>query len=246
MKLLAGKIALITGGSRGIGASIVRMFAEQGAAVAFTFHSSAEAANQLISDLSHQGTVRAYRSDASNTSEAEKLIAQVLADFGGLDILVNNAGITKDGLLLRMSEQMWDDVINTNLKSVFNLTKFAIKPMLRTGGSVINMSSVVGISGNAGQSNYAASKAGLIGFTKSMSKELGSKNIRFNAIAPGFINTEMTHKLDEKTKSTFLSEIPMKRFGEAEEVSKAAVFLASDLSTYITGQVLNVCGGLNM
>lgn len=246
MKLLAGKIALITGGSRGIGASIVRMFAEQGASVAFTYHSSAEAANQLISELSQHGIVRAYQSDAANTSEAEKLITQVLADFGGLNILVNNAGITKDGLLLRMSEQMWDDVINTNLKSVFNLTKFAIRPMLRTGGSVINMSSVVGISGNAGQCNYAASKAGLIGFTKSMSKELGGKNIRFNAIAPGFINTEMTHKLDEKTKSIFLSEIPLKRFGEADEVSKAAVFLASDLSTYITGQVLNVCGGLNM
>jgi 3-oxoacyl-[acyl-carrier protein] reductase len=246
MDLLKDKTVLITGGSRGIGAAIIDLFAENGAKIAFTYKSSANEANQIVNRWKSITTIKAYQSDAADIKAAEDLITTVLSDFGGLDVLINNAGITRDGLLLRMNEQMWDDVINTNLKSAFNLTKFAIKPMLRTGGSVINMSSVVGVSGNAGQANYAASKAGLIGFTKSLSKELGGKNIRFNAIAPGFISTEMTHKLDEQTKSTFLNEIPMKRFGESGEVAKAALFLASDLSTYITGQVINVCGGLNM
>jgi len=168
----------------------------------------------------------------------------VLTDFGKIDILVNNAGITKDGLLLRMTEEMWDSVMDVNLKSVFNLTKFAIKPMLRTGGSIINMSSVVGVFGNTGQANYAASKAGIIGFSKSVAKELGSKNIRCNVIAPGFVATEMTHVLDDNTKEAFLSSIPLKRLGEAQEIANTTLFLASDMSSYITGQVLNVCGGM--
>lgn len=246
MELLKDKVVLITGGSRGIGAAIVDLFAENGANIAFTYKSSVAEANKIVDRWKDKVKIKGYQSDAAETAAAENLIQQVLAEFSSLDVLINNAGITRDGLLLRMNEQMWDEVITTNLKSVFNLTKFAIKPMLRTGGSIINMSSVVGVSGNAGQANYAASKAGLIGFTKSMSKELGTKNIRFNAIAPGFISTEMTHQLDDQTKKTFLNEIPMKRFGEAREVANTALYLASDLSSYVTGQVINVCGGLNM
>lgn len=245
MKLLDGKVALITGGSRGIGEALVRKFAEHGAAVAFTYVSaaSAERAGKLAAELGP--ATRAYQSDAGDFAQAEKLISQVLADFGKLDILINNAGITRDTLMLRMSEQQWDEVIQTNLKSVFNLTKHSLKPMIRTGGSIINMSSVVGVFGQAGQANYAASKAGIIGFSKSIAKEYGSRGIRCNAVAPGFIETEMTAILDEKTKEGYLSAIPMKRLGSGEEVANTCVFLASDMGSYISGQVISVCGALN-
>lgn len=247
-KLLEGKVALVTGGSRGIGAAIVRRFAEHGAHVAFTYRSSADKANALAQELSeaHGVTVKAWQSDASSFAEAENLIKDVLDTFGKIDVLVNNAGITRDNLMLRMTEQQWDEVIQTNLKSVFNLTKHALRPMLKNrGGSIINISSVVGIFGNAGQANYAASKAGIIGFTKSIAKEVGSRNIRCNAIAPGFIETEMTGELDDKTREAYLSGIPMKRFGKAEEVADTCVFLASDMAGYITGQTISVCGALN-
>ena len=244
MMLLQGKTVLITGGSRGIGAAIVRLFAEHGAEIAFTYSSSAQASDAIVSELSGKTKIKAYQSDAASTPAAEQLVKDVLADFGKIDVLINNAGITKDGLLLRMNEEMWDSVIDTNLKSVFNLTKYVVKPMLRTGGSIINMSSVVGVFGNAGQANYAASKAGIIGLSQSVAKELGSKNIRCNAIAPGFIATEMTHVLEDGTKDAFLSNIPLKRLGEATEIANAALFLASDLSSYVTGQVLRVCGGM--
>jgi len=244
MKLLEGKTAIITGGSRGIGAAIVRLFAENGAEIAFTYASSAQASEEIVAELSSITKIKAYKSDAASITAAEQLIKDVLNDFGKIDVLVNNAGITKDGLLLRMTEEMWDSVMDTNLKSVFNLTKYAVKPMLRTGGSIINMSSVVGVFGNAGQANYAASKAGIIGFSQSVAKELGSKNIRCNAIAPGFIATEMTQVLEDNTKDAFLSSIPLKRLGEAREIANATLFLASDLSSYVTGQVLNVCGGM--
>lgn len=244
MRLLEGKTAIITGGSRGIGAAIVRLFAEHGAEIAFTYASSAQASETIVEELSSKTKIKAYKSDAASITASEQLIKDVLVDFGKIDVLVNNAGITKDGLLLRMTEEMWDSVMDTNLKSVFNLTKYAVKPMLRTGGSIINMSSVVGVFGNAGQANYAASKAGIIGFTQSVAKELGSKNIRCNAIAPGFIATEMTHVLEDNTKDAFLSSIPLKRLGEADEIAKATLFLASDLSSYVTGQVMNVCGGM--
>ena len=245
MKLLDGKVALITGGSRGIGEALVRKFAEHGATVAFTYVSAASAgrAGKLAAELGP--TARAYQSDAGDFAQAEKLISQVLADFGKLDILINNAGITRDTLMLRMSEQQWDEVIQTNLKSVFNLTKHSLKPMIRTGGSIINMSSVVGVFGQAGQANYAASKAGIIGFSKSIAKEYGSRGIRCNAVAPGFIETEMTAILDEKTKEGYLSAIPMKRLGSGEEVANTCVFLASDMGSYISGQVISVCGALN-
>lgn len=249
MGLLNEKIALITGGSRGIGAAIVRRFAEEGANVAFTYVSdrSREASEALAAECSKQGvTVKAYQSDAGSFTEAEELINSVIADFGKLDILVNNAGITRDTLMLRMTEEQWDQVIHTNLKSVFNLTKHALRPMLKArGGSIINMSSVVGVFGNAGQANYAASKAGIIGFSKSIAKEVGSRSIRCNAIAPGFIETDMTEELDEKTKESFLSGIPMKRLGSAQEVADLTVFLGSDRSSYLTGQVISLCGGLN-
>ena len=248
MKLLTDKTALITGGSRGIGAAIVRKFAEHGAHVAFTYHSSSAKADALIDSLELQDgqQIKAYQSDAADYSAAEALAAKVLEDFGGLHVLINNAGITKDNLMLRMSEEQWDQVITTNLKSVFNLTKQVLRPMMKArGGSIINMSSVVGEFGNAGQANYAASKAGIIGFTKSIAKEVGSRNIRCNAIAPGFIATEMTEVLDEKTKETFLTNIPMKRLGNPEEVANICLFLASDLSSYVSGQVVSVCGGLN-
>lgn len=245
MKLLENKIALVTGGSRGIGAAIIRRFAENGAHVAFTYLSSEAPAKALEEELKALGiNAKAYRSDASSYAGAEALISEVVKDFGKIDILVNNAGITQDTLMLRMSEEQWDRVIETNLKSVFNLTKHALRPMMRTGGSIINMSSVVGITGNAGQANYAASKAGIFGFTKSIAKEMGSRNIRCNAVAPGFIETDMTHGLDEKTKEAYLTNIPLKRLGKAEEVADLCVFLGSDMSSYISGQTISVCGAM--
>ncbi len=245
--LLKDKVALITGGSRGIGAAIVRKYAEQGATIAFTYHSSSDKANAIVEEVVAMGVqAKAYQSDASDYAQAEQLIKDVLADFGRIDILINNAGITRDNLMLRMSEEQWDEVINTNLKSVFNLTKHVMRPMLKSrSGSIINMSSVVGVFGNAGQANYAASKAGIFGFSKSIAKEVGSRGIRCNAIAPGFIATEMTDELDEKVKETFLAGIPLKRWGQAEEVADCCVFLGSDMSTYISGQTISVCGALN-
>ncbi|MCL7986793.1 3-oxoacyl-[acyl-carrier-protein] reductase [Sphingobacterium sp. lm-10] len=246
MKLLAGKTALITGASKGIGRKIAEVFAQHGANVAFTYLSSVEKGLALESELQEYGTqIKGYRSDAAKFDEAEQLIGDIVADFGTLDIVVNNAGITKDALLMRMSEENWDDVIDINLKSVFNITKAATKVMMKSRkGSIINMSSVVGIQGNAGQSNYAASKAGIIGFSRSIAKELGSRNIRTNVIAPGFIRTEMTDILDEKVVSAWEAGIPMKRAGETEEVANACLFLASDLSSYVNGQVLAVDGGM--
>lgn len=245
MQLLAGKVALITGGSRGIGESIVRKFVEQGAKVAFTYVSAGSAARSeaLAAELGEN--VKAYQSDAGDYAQAEALIAQVVKDFGKLDILINNAGITRDTLMLRMTEEQWDQVMQTNLKSVFNLTKHALRPMLRSGGAIINMSSVVGVFGQQGQANYAASKAGVIGFSKSIAKEYGSRNIRCNAVAPGFIETEMTAALDEKTKENYLSSIPLKRLGSGEDVANACLYLASDMGAYVSGQVLSVCGALN-
>lgn len=247
MKLLDGKVALVTGGSRGIGAAIARRFAENGANVAFTYQSSAEKALALAEELSQLGvSVKAYQSNAASFTETEALVNEVLKDFGKINILVNNAGITRDNLMLRMSEDQWDEVIQTNLKSVFNLTKHLMRFMMKNGGgSIINLSSIVGITGNAGQANYAASKAGIIGFSKSIAKEMGSRNIRCNVIAPGFISTDMTDALDEKTKELYLSNIPLKRFGNGEEVADACVFLGSDLSSYVSGQVLSVCGALH-
>ncbi|MGZ4034570.1 MAG: 3-oxoacyl-[acyl-carrier-protein] reductase [Bacteroidia bacterium] len=246
MKLLEGKIALITGASRGIGRGIALKFAEQGANVAFTYLSSVEKGQALEKELEAFGVkAKGYRSDAADFKAAEELVNAVVTDFGTVDILVNNAGITRDTLLMRMNEQQWDEVMNANLKSVFNLTKAVQKPMLKQRkGSIINMSSVVGVKGNAGQSNYAASKAGIIGFTKSVALELGSRNIRSNAIAPGFIETEMTDALDPKVVEGWRENIPLKRGGTSEDVANATVFLASDMSAYITGQVLNVCGGM--
>lgn len=246
MSLLKDKVALITGASRGIGRSIALKFAQEGADVAFTYLSSVEKGQALEAELSAYGVkAKGYRSDASDFHAAEELAAEVLKDFGKLDVLVNNAGITNDGLLLRMSEEQWDQVIRVNLKSVFNLTKAVTKNMIRSrSGSVINLTSVVGIRGNAGQSNYAASKAGIIGFTKSVALELGSRNIRSNAIAPGFIETEMTDAIDAKATEEWKQSIPMKRGGQPAEVANACVFLASDLSTYVTGQVLQVDGGM--
>lgn len=247
MKLLEGKVALVTGGSRGIGAAIVRRFAEQGASVAFTYRSSSAAADALAKDLEQHGNpVKAYQSDASSYEQSETLAKTVLEEFGRVDILVNNAGITRDTLLLRMTEEHWDDVVQTNLKSVFNLTKHLLRSMMKNrGGSIINMSSIVGMTGNAGQANYAASKAGIFGFTKSVAKEMGTRGIRCNAIAPGFIETDMTDALDEDTKQTYLDNIPLKRLGKAEEVADVCVFLGADLSAYVSGQVISVCGALN-
>jgi len=247
MKLLEGKIALISGASRGIGEGIAIKFAEQGASVAFTFHSSVDKAHALESKLNSFGIkAKAYQSNAASYSETEKLVATVMQDFGRIDILVNNAGITKDNILLRMNEAQWDEVIATNLKSVFNFTRqVAIIMLKQKSGSIINISSVVGMAGQAGQSNYAASKAGIIGFTKSIADELGSRTIRCNAIAPGFIKTDMTDKLSPELQKEYFGRIPLKRFGEAVEIANTALFLASDLSSYITGQVISVCGGLN-
>lgn len=245
-KLLDGKVALITGASKGIGRAIAQHFAQLGAQVAFTYLSSVEKGQQLEQELAAFGSkVKGYRSDASDYAQAEKLVDDVVAEFGKLDILVNNAGITQDGLLMRMSEEQWDRVLTVNLKSVFNLTKAATKPMMRAKkGSIINMTSVVGIKGNAGQANYAASKSGIIGFTKSVALELGSRNIRCNAIAPGFIETEMTGELDQKVVDEWRKAIPLKRGGQPEDIAKATAFLASDDSSYITGQVLQVDGGM--
>lgn len=246
MKLLENKVALITGGSRGIGKGIVEVFAQQGAHVAFTFNSSAEAANALAKELSEDGVqVRAYQSDAAQFDQAEALVSKVLEDFGSVDILINNAGITKDNLLMRITEEDFDRVIEVNLKSVFNMTKAIQRTMLKQRhGSIINMSSIVGVQGNAGQTNYAASKAGIIGFSKSVALELGSRNIRCNVIAPGFIETEMTQKLDEATVQTWRDGIPLKRGGSPEDIANTCLYLASDLSSYVTGQVLHVDGGM--
>ncbi|MGB5273928.1 MAG: 3-oxoacyl-[acyl-carrier-protein] reductase [Flavobacteriaceae bacterium] len=246
MKLLEGKNVIITGASRGIGMGIAQVFAENGANVAFTFSSSEAPALELEKKLQSIGVkAKAYKSNAASFEQSEELITKVLEDFGGIDVLVNNAGITKDNLLMRMGEEDFDSVIETNLKSVFNMTKAVQRTMLKQRkGSIINMSSVVGVKGNAGQTNYAASKAGMIGFTKSVALELGSRNIRCNAIAPGFIETEMTDKLDEKVVQGWRDGIPLKRGGTPEDVANACLFLASDLSAYITGQVLNVDGGM--
>jgi 3-oxoacyl-[acyl-carrier protein] reductase len=248
MNLLENKVAIITGASRGIGKSIAQEFVRQGATVVFTYLSSEEKANQLEKELSAGGgKVKGIRSDASKMEDALALVDQVVELFGTVDILVNNAGITRDTLLMRMSEEQWDEVINTNLKSVFNLTKAVIRPMLKArAGSIVNMSSVVGVQGNAGQANYAASKAGLIGLTKSVAQELGSRNIRCNAIAPGFIETEMTGALDEKVVQEWRDAIPLKRGGQPLDVANTTVFLASDMSAYVTGQTIHVCGGMLM
>eukprot|EP01041_Mallomonas_annulata_P014285 gene14285-30394_t len=245
MTLLQNKVALVTGASRGIGREIAKKFASQGANVAFTYLSSIEKGQALEAELAAYGIkAKGYRSDAADFASAEQLVVDVVADFGTLDVLVNNAGITRDTLLMRMSEEQWDEVLRVNLKSVFNLTKAATKPMMRAkNGSIINMTSVVGLMGNAGQANYSASKAGIIGFTKSIAKELGSRNIRSSAIAPGFIETEMTGELNEKALEDWLKNIPLKRAGQGEDVANACVFLASDMSKYITGQTLQVDGG---
>jgi len=246
MKLLEGKTALITGASKGIGKRIAEKFAEQGANVAFTYLSSVEKGQALEAELQSFGTkVKGYRSDASKFDQAEQLINDIVAEFGTIDIVVNNAGITKDGLLMRMTEQNWDDVLEVNLKSIFNTTKAASKIMMKNrSGVFINMSSVVGVQGNAGQANYAASKAGIIGFSKSVAKELGSRNIRTNVVAPGFIRTEMTDVLDPKVVAGWEAGIPLKRAGETDDVANVCVFLASDMSAYVNGQVLSVCGGM--
>ncbi len=246
MKLLEGKNALITGASKGIGRSIALKYAEQGANVAFTYLSSVEKGEALVKELEAFGvTAKGYRSDASDFAAAGELITTMVKDFGSLDVLINNAGITRDNLLLRMSEEHWDEIMNVNLKSCFNTVKAASRTFMKQkAGSIINMSSVVGVKGNPGQANYAASKAGIIGFSKSIALELGSRAIRCNVIAPGFIETEMTDVLDEKTVQSWRDAIPLKRGGHPNDVADACVFLGSDLSTYITGQVLQVDGGM--
>lgn len=248
MKILTGKTALITGGARGIGKAIALKLAEQGADIAFSDIRIDDNANELVTELKSLGiNAMAYESDASDYAACEKLSDDVVAQFGTIDILVNNAGITRDNLLMRMSEDEWDSVIRVNLKSVFNLTKAVQRFMLKQrSGSIINMTSVVGVNGNAGQSNYAASKAGMIGFTKSIAKELGSRKIRCNAVAPGFIETEMTAKLPEDVRKSWTDAIPLKRAGKPEDVADICLFLASDLSSYVTGQVISVCGGMNI
>ncbi len=246
MGLLSGKNVLITGASRGIGRAMAERFAEEGANVGFTYLSSVEKGEALQKELSEKGTtIKGYRSDASDFKAAEELVENFVKDFGSLDVLVNNAGITRDNLLMRMSEEQWDEVMRVNLKSVFNLVKASTRTFLKQKqGSIINVTSVVGIKGNAGQANYAASKAGIIGFTKSIALELGSRNIRCNAIAPGFIETEMTEQLDAKMIDEWKSAIPLRRAGSANEVADVTIFLASDYSKYITGQVLQVDGGM--
>lgn len=251
MKLLEGKVSIVTGAARGIGAAIALKLAEHGSHVAFTYvsDSSAEKAAALEAQLLALGVkAKAYQSNAGDFAQCESFVNSVVKEFGTVDICVNNAGISKDNLLLRLTEQQWDDVIDTNLKSVFNMTKQVIRPMMKAkAGSIINMSSIVGVSGNAGQASYAASKAGILGFTKSVAKELGSRNIRCNAIAPGFVETDMTHYLKEGTGADeFLKKIPLGRFGKAEEIADTTLFLASNLSSYITGQVISACGGLNI
>lgn len=248
MKLLEGKVVLITGGSRGIGKALALRFAAEGASIAFSdlkYDENMEATENEIIALGVQA--KGFASNAASLADSEKLAEDVVALFGRIDILINNAGITRDNLLMRMSEQDWDLVMSVNLKSAFNLTKAVQRTMIKQrSGSIINMSSVVGVNGNAGQSNYSASKAGMIGFTKSMAQELGSRNVRCNAIAPGFIETEMTHKLPEEVRNQWISGIPLRRSGKPEDVADVAVFLASDLSAYVTGQVISVCGGMSM
>jgi 3-oxoacyl-[acyl-carrier protein] reductase len=249
MKLLENKIAIVTGAARGIGEAIALKLAEQGAHIAFTYvsESSAEKAAALEQKLAGLGVkAKAYRSNAGVFEDCETLVNNVIAEFGGIDVCVNNAGISKDNLLLRMTPDQWDDVINTNLKSVYNMTKQVIRPMMKAkSGSIINMSSIIGMKGNAGQSSYAASKAGIIGFTKSIAQELGSRNIRCNAIAPGFVETDMTHYLKEGSGADeYKKQIPLGRFGAAEEIANVTLFLASPMSSYVTGQVISVCGGL--
>ena len=246
MKLLENKTAIITGATRGIGRGIAVEFAKQGANVAFTYNSSVDAANALEAELNEMGVkAKGYQSNAAEFDTAQELAKEVLKEFGTIDVLINNAGITKDNLLMRISEDDFDKVIEVNLKSVFNLTKAVIRPMMKQRkGSIINMSSVVGLKGNAGQSNYAASKAGIVGFSKSVALELGSRNVRSNVIAPGFIETEMTAKLDEAIVEGWRNAIPLKRGGTPEDIANACVFLASDMSSYITGQTLSVDGGM--
>ncbi len=246
MKLLKNKTAIITGATRGIGRGIAAEFANQGANVAFTYSSSIDAAKALEAELNALGIkAKGYQSNAAEFDTAQELAKEILKEFGSIDILVNNAGITKDNLLMRISEDDFDKVIDVNLKSVFNMTKAVIRPMMKQrSGSIINMSSVVGLKGNAGQSNYAASKSGILGFSKSVALELGSRNIRSNVIAPGFIETEMTGKLDEATVQSWRDAIPLKRGGTPEDIANACVFLASDMSSYITGQTLSVDGGM--
>ena len=246
MKLLEGKTALITGASRGIGKAIAHRIAAEGANVAITNIADDAEFQATINELESMGTkVKGYVSNAANFEDSQRVIDEVVKDFGRIDTLVNNAGITRDTLLMRMTEDQWDSVIAVNLKSVFNLTKAALNIMLKQkSGSIINMSSVVGVSGNAGQSNYSASKAGILGFTKSVAKEVGSRNIRCNAIAPGFIITEMTEKLSEDVKKEWINKIPLKRGGTPDDVADAALFLASDLSSYVSGQTIHVCGGM--
>ena len=246
MQLVQGKVVLVTGASRGIGRAIANQFAKAGAHVAFTYLSSVEKGEALVKELEAYGIkAKGYRSDASMFDAAEELVNAVVADFGQIDVLINNAGITRDGLLMRMTEEQWDEVIRVNLKSVFNLTKAVIKPMMKAkSGSIVNMTSIVGVKGNAGQANYAASKAGIIGFTKSVALELGSLNIRCNAIAPGFIETEMTGELNEATVDEWKKSIPLKRGGEAAEVANVCLFLGSAMSSYVTGQTIQVNGGL--
>lgn len=248
MKLVEGKVVLITGASRGIGKAIALAYAKQGAAVAFTYLSSAQKALQVEEELKAFGVAaKSYQSDASKFDEAQALIEQVAKDFGKIDILINNAGITRDGLLMRMSEDQWDAVIDNNLKSVFNTIRAVTPLMMRQrSGSIINMSSIVGLMGNVGQANYAASKAGLIGLTKSVAKELGARGVRCNAIAPGFIATEMTNELSEEAKKAWINMVPMRRVGEADEVAQVALFLGSSMSSYVTGQVISCCGGVSI
>ena len=241
------KVALITGGSRGIGEAIALKFAAEGAHIAFTYVSSDERAKALEEKLSAMGVqAKGYKSDAGDYAAAETLVNEIMTQFGTVDICVNNAGISKDNLLMRMTPEQWDDVLQANLKSIYNLSKQVIKPMMKNRkGSIINMSSIVGMKGNAGQSSYAASKAGIIGFTKSIAQELGSRNIRVNAIAPGFIETDMTHYLKDGGAEKWFEKIPMARFGKPEEVADVALFLASDMSSYVSGQVISVCGAMN-
>ena len=249
MKLLENKTALITGATRGIGKGIAEKFAEEGCNIAFSFASSVDKAKALEEELSSKYgvKVKGFQSNAGSFEGSQALVDSVVEEFGAFEILINNAGITRDNLIMRMSEEQWDEIMEVNLKSVFNLTKASVRNFLKAkGGSIINMSSVVGVNGNAGQSNYAASKAGIIGFTKSIAKELGSRNLRCNVIAPGFIETEMTAELGEEQMKKWTEGIPLKRGGTPEDIANACVFLGSDKSAYITGQVLSVCGGMSM
>lgn len=248
MKLLENKVALVTGASRGIGEAIALKFAEHGANIAFTYLSSDERAKALEEKLTSLGVkAKAYKSDAGDYAAAEQLANDVVKEFGAIDVCVNNAGISRDNLLLRLTPEQWDEVMQANLKSVFNLTKQVMRPMMKARkGSIINLSSIVGVKGNAGQSSYAASKAGIIGFTKSIAAEIGSRNIRVNAIAPGFIETDMTHYLKGEGAEKWFEKIPLGRFGKPEEIADVTLFLASDMSSYVTGQVLSACGGMSM